>query len=486
MTWATPGISINTSNGDILSNPSNNSKALKSGIWYTASNFLVRSIGFITTPIFTRLLTHAEFGLYNNYISWLAILTILVTLNLDSTLISARYDFEDTLDEYILSTLSLSTLSTVIWLAAANLFPAFFENYLGMDLVYVNTMLVYLLFLPAVHLFQARERYYFEYKMTVATSLFISVGTAALSVLMVVSMEDKLAGRIFGSAIPTIVLGAILYLFFIKKGRKLTLGYWKYALPICLPFIPHLLSLSALNSMDRIMITRWCGAEDNAIYSLAYTCGAIVTLLMTSMNSAFAPWLGEKLNYGKHEEIRSFSKIYVLGFSFLAVGIMALAPEVLAIMGPKSYSDGKYVITPIAMGCVCQFLYTLFVNVEQFKRKTVGMAFASVFAALVNYVLNYVFIPKVGYLAAAYTTLAGYLCLLVIHMLLVYRLKLSDVYDYKMISITVVVMMGITVLISFMYSYNIVRYIFILVYFIVFIMILMRYKDKLLNLVKGR
>lgn len=33
----------------------NNKKALKSGIWYTVSNLLVRSIGFITTPIFTRI-----------------------------------------------------------------------------------------------------------------------------------------------------------------------------------------------------------------------------------------------------------------------------------------------------------------------------------------------------------------------------------------------------------------------------------------------
>ena len=44
----------------------NSYKALKSGVWYTASNFLVKSIGFITTPLFTRLLTKTEFGIFNN------------------------------------------------------------------------------------------------------------------------------------------------------------------------------------------------------------------------------------------------------------------------------------------------------------------------------------------------------------------------------------------------------------------------------------
>ena len=42
----------------------NNVKALKSGIWYTAANFIMKGIGFITMPIFTRLLSHEDFGLH--------------------------------------------------------------------------------------------------------------------------------------------------------------------------------------------------------------------------------------------------------------------------------------------------------------------------------------------------------------------------------------------------------------------------------------
>ena len=463
-----------------------NSKAFKSGIWYTASNFLVKGIAFLTTPIFTRLLTKADFGLYNNYVSWLAIATILVTLNLDSTLISARYDFEKKFDEYILSILSLSTISTVLWFVIVNLFSEAFVSFLGMDLVYINAMLVYLMFLPAVNLFQARERYLFEYKKTVASSLFIAIGTALISVFLVVKMQDKLTGRIIGSIIPTVALGVLFYLFFIRKGKRISCNYWKYALPVCLPFIPHLLSLTLLNSTDRVMITRWCGAEATAIYSLAYTCGTMVTMLMTSMNSAYAPWLGEKLNVGSHDEVRRFSKIYILCFAFLAIGIMAIAPEILLILGGQAYSEAKYIITPIAMGCVCQFIYTLFVNVEQFKKKTLGMAFASMTAALINLGLNYVFIPRMGYLAAAYTTLVGYFVLLIIHMFLVYRLRLSDVYDYKMILITILVMMGITVIMNAMYSFNVGRYIFVGAYTITFIVLLIRNKDKLYTVLKRR
>ena len=218
---------------------SNNRKALKSGLWYTFSNFFVRSIGFLSTPIFTRLLTHAEYGAYNNYTSWLAIITIFVTLNLESSLISARFDYKDKFDEYIFSILSLSSLSAVIWFIFLNVFSKQAESFLGLDRAYINAMLLYLLFLPAINLFQARERYYYEYKKTVITSLILAIGTAFVSVLLVINLNDKLTGRILGSVIPTVIIGLIFYIYFIRKGKKVKIKYWKYVLPICLPYVPH-------------------------------------------------------------------------------------------------------------------------------------------------------------------------------------------------------------------------------------------------------
>lgn len=464
----------------------NNSRALKSGIWYTASNFLVKSIGFITTPIFTRMLSKQEFGLYNNYISWLAIFTIIISLNIDSTLISAKYDYEDKFDEYILSSLSLSTLSVLVWLIIFGFFSDAFVEWLNMELKYIFAMLLYLLFLPSIHFFQSRERFNFEYKKSVAASIILSLGTASLSVILVKNLDNRLDGRILGAVLPTVLLGFGFYVFFIIKGKRIKISCWKYALPICIPYIPHLLSLSLLNSMDRVMITRWCGAEETAIYSLAYTCGSLVTLLMTSMNSAFAPWLGEKLAENRNDEISRFSKVYIGAFFVLAVGIMAVAPEVLLILGGQSYSEAKYVMTPIAMGCICQFLYTLFVNVEQFRKKTIGMAIASVIAASINYGLNVLLIPRVGYLAAAYTTLVGYLCLLLIHMFLVFRMGCKSVYDYKLIFFTVVVGIGIMIGMNFLYEINVVRYLFVGTYAIAIITTALRYKERILTVIRRR
>lgn len=461
-----------------------NHKALKSGMWYTISNFLVKGLIFLTTPIFTRLLTSAEFGSFNNYTSWVSIITIFITLNLESTLISARYDFEDNFDGYILSMLALSFFNTIIWSVVINIKGNFFESFFDLDIRYINAMLLYLLFLPVVNMFQIKERYYFEYKKTIIISVVLSLSTTLLSVVLVVILPNRLSARILGSVLPTIVLGGLLFPYFVKNGRNIKIGYWKYALPIALPYIPHLLSMTILNSTDRVMITKMCGPNQTALYSLAYLCGSMVTLLITSLNSAFAPWLGEKIYKDDYLEIRRFSYLYILIFAFISIGIMLVSPEILYILGGTAYMNAVYVLAPVSMGCFCQFLYTLFVNVEQFKKKTGGMALGSVIAASTNFILNLILIPKFGYLAAAYTTLFGYIILLIIHMHLVNKLGLKAIYDYRFIVLITLIGIFIMILIILLYSHTIIRYSVTCIYVLAVSILICKYKNKLLRLLK--
>ncbi len=462
-----------------------NSKAVKSGIWYTISNFLLRSVGIITTPIFTRLLTKQDFGLYSNFTSWLSVLSLCVTLNLGTTFISARFDFKDKFDEYILSMLGLCTCSIFTATLFFNVFSDFFVNLFGIDRIYINCMMVYLVFSQAIDMLQVKERFLFGYKKTVFISCLTTVSTALLSVLLVVALSDKLAGRIFGSVVPTIIIGLVVYVVIVLKGKRIRIKYWKYALPICLPYIPHVLSLNVLNSADRIMITNIRGPEENALYSLAYLCGSVITILVTSLNSAFSPWLGEKLHEGKFDETRSASKYYITLFLALAVGLMLISPEIILVFGGKSYMEAKYVMPPVMSGCVIQFLYTMFVNVEQFKKRTLGMALASASSAGFNLVLNYIFIPKFGYIAAAYTTLASFLWLLIVHMFLVKRIHYNMAYDYKFVSLIVLLVLVLTVVINALYIYTLIRYILIACYAAVMLTAAIKNRGKIKSILRG-
>lgn len=58
------------------------SAPVKAAFWFTVCNFLQRGISMITTPIFTRLLSTKDYGLYSTYLSWETVLLMLVTLSI--------------------------------------------------------------------------------------------------------------------------------------------------------------------------------------------------------------------------------------------------------------------------------------------------------------------------------------------------------------------------------------------------------------------
>ena len=461
-----------------------NSEALKSGFWYTICNFLVKSMGFISTPIFTRLLTKAEFGLYNNYVSWLTLITVFVTINLEASLISAKHDFEKNFNEYVFSLVLLTSMLGSIWLIFVNGFNANLTRLTSMSPFYLNSMIIYIIFTAVINLYQAKERYNYGYKKTVFVSTILALVSTLLSIVLVILIEDKFFGRIVGTTIPSIILGVILVACMRTKITSDFVSYWKYAIIICIPYIPHILAGSVLGSIDKIMIQQYWGSEANALYSLAYNCAMIVTMLTISVNAAFGPWLSDKLKEKEFDTVKKVSRVYSASFMYAVIGIMLLAPEILLVLGGSSYIEAKHVIPPVAMGCALQFIYTMYVNVEQIKKKTIGMAIATVIAALINWGLNLLFIPKLGYLAAAYTTLVGYLFLLLTHIYVVKKLHMAFVYDNVFSVILTVIGIIIMSIMSVLYNFALVRYVLLIIYIFIIAFIMFRYKSKIVAILK--
>lgn len=449
---------------------------IKASFWYLVSNIVLKGLGFITVPIFSRMLTKAEFGYYNNFTAWLSILTMVATLTLSTSLIRARFDFKDDLDSYVTSNLILGTLSVIIFYLVFWWNRDLVEQIFTLDFKYVHIMFLSILFLPAYNMFQQLQRFEYKYKMVVAITLGVSIGSVLLSLGLMAVMENSLDARVIGAQFPFFVVSIVLYAYFLIKSRKVKLKYWKYSLIICLPFLLHLLAGNVLSSVDRVMITNMCGAESTALYGMAYNIAMVVSVLWDSLNSAYAPWLAEQLHSKNHEGIRKYSYGYILFFVACLIGVMLIAPEALYILGGKPYIEAKYVIPPVMLGYLFMFLYSMYTNIEQFEKKTGGMAVATIMAALLNLGLNFIFIQKFGYLAAAYTTLFGYAFLFIIHYILVRKMGFHTVYDTKFILLICITVSIVGALILASYQFDLIRYGVIFVY--VLVMGIVGYKNR--------
>lgn len=83
-----------------MQNESSGKKALRAGLGYTIGNILVKGLTFISIPIFARLLSVADYGLYNTFGSYVTIMTFVVGLTLHTSVRNAKLDFPDRIDAF--------------------------------------------------------------------------------------------------------------------------------------------------------------------------------------------------------------------------------------------------------------------------------------------------------------------------------------------------------------------------------------------------
>lgn len=467
-----------------VSRKKNSATTATIALWYTVGNVLNKGIAAISTPIFSRLLSKEEYGQFSNITSWISILFVIVTIDFTASIARAKYDYDGKMDEYIMSVTLAGNIVTLLSYVIIELNQKFFVDFFSFDIRYIRLVFLYMFFAPTFSYLQIKHRVYREYKTFVLLSVISAIGRTIISIMLVVIMDDKLLGRMYGYVIPITLLNIVLWISIIAKGRHFSLDSVKYASKISIPLIPHALSGILLGNSDRVMITNMLGGAQTAPYSMAYSVSSMSSLLWSSMNQAFAPWLFDKINENDNKSIRNKTRLYLGTFAALIIGLMLLAPEIILIMGGKKYYEARFIMPPVIMGLVFQFVYSLYVNIEMYAKKTFSISIGTVGAALLNVGLNYIFIPRYGYVAAAYTTLIGYAFLYCFHKVMVYYSfrEYYDIYDSFFEMGVIIALLLLSFVSLLLYATNIVRYLLILAYVASMAIVLYKYRDKVLPL----
>ncbi|MBR0411939.1 MAG: oligosaccharide flippase family protein [Eubacterium sp.] len=439
---------------------------VKAALWFTICNVLQKSITMITMPIFTRLLTTEQYGVLTVYNSWYSVISIIVTLNLAGGLINnGMVKFENRRNEFISAMQGLSFSVTAVFFIVYLVAQNFWNKVFDLSSVFMLTMFVQLLFEPAYLFWSQRQRYEYKYKSLVAVTLGVSLTAPVLGIIAVLSTEYKAEARVVSFALVQVCAGLIFFGIQAYRGKKLFVGsFWKFALRFNLPLIPHYLAQIILGQSDRIMIGRMTGNSYAAIYGVAYNIATVVTLFINALNSSFIPSMYQNLSRKNYKDIRKTADFLCL-FMTVAISVfMLLGPEAIKLLAAPEYSEAKWVFPPVATSVFFVYIYTLFINLEFYFEKTHYVMFASVICAGLNILLNYIFIAKYGYIAAAYTTVLCYALFAVAHYF-VYRYiakkekvqePVFDGFRITLYSVVVLAAMGVSLL---LYNYNLVRYI---------------------------
>ena len=444
---------------------SNLPQQVKASIWFLICSVLQKGISVITTPIFTRLMNTAEYGQYNTFNSWLGIITVFVSLHMYNAVYTQgliKFDKERNIFSSSLQglTLTLTIGWTIIYILGKDLW-----NYLtGLSTVQMLAMLCMIWATSAFNFWAAEQRVNLTYKKLVFLTIAISIAKPVIGIIFVYISSDKVTARIIGIMLVEVIGYLGLFISQMKRGKAFySAKFWKYSLLFCIPLVPHYLSQTVLNGADKIMIKNMVGDSESGIYALAYSLSQLMLMVNQALIQAVNPWIFQKIKDNKTKDIHKVSTPCLAIIGTMNIILICLAPEIVSIFAPEAYYNAIWIIPPVALSGFFVFAYTLFADFEFYHEKKIFITIATTISAILNIILNYIFINIFGYYAAGYTTLVCYILYTCGHYYFMRKIVTQyhdgvDVYHFKTIIMMAVLLLIIGFLMLLTYEHAIVRY----------------------------
>jgi len=437
--------------------------AVKAAVAFTISNFVLRGISFITTPVFTRLMSQSQYGVVSLYNSWQTILEVFALLGLTSAGVFqvGLNDYRDLREQYMSSILLLCNLSTILVFAV--LFGG--KMLLGEKFLLPTSLLLLMfltfLFSPAQIFWVTRQRYEYRYKLATAITIGSAVFTQFISVLCVMKAPENNAAeaKLWSSGLAAMVFYIPIYFYIFVSGKTGCRGkIWKQTLIFAVPLLPHYLAQHVMAGADRIMIADLFSQEAAAVYAVVSAVSLIASFVWNAINASLTPFVFERMNQKEYQRIDRVVTELIAVYAVMCCGVALVAPEVLAILAPPDYQYGVYAVPPIAGVAFLSAFYNIYATIEFYHKKPTSIAAATIVSCVVNIVLNALFIPHFGFLAAAYTTLISNMVLIFMHYAGYRRCQKVRVYhDRKFVVIGVFTMIACEIC-NFLYVNAVVRY----------------------------
>ena len=456
----------------------------KASLWFLLCSFLQKGIAIISTPIFTRLMTTSEYGKFNVFLSWQSIVTALVILTLPWGVVEqGLIKFTDKRNEFTSASLGLMTTLLLLWFCVYLSATSFWNKLLSLTTMQMVGLFSIIWTSSVFTFWSINQRIIYKYKKLVFLTMVVSILKPLVGVVLVTCFLDKVTMRIMSLVGVEVVFFFGLFVSMMNKGRIFfSKEIWIYVLSFNLPLIPHYLSQCVLNNSDRIMIEQLCGSNEAGIYSLAYSLSMVMLIVNSSIQSAVSPWFFQKIKDNKLQDLKIVVYPSMMIVAFMNLLLIAFAPEAVRFFAPAEYYDAIWIIPPVAMSVYFILLYGFFANIEFYYEKTHMMSLATMIGAVLNIVLNFVFIRIFGYYAAGYTTLVCYIVYALCHYAFVRYICLLQLGSFDFFSTRV--LLSITLgfitfgfLISLTYNHFLLRYVVILVLTSIF---LVKYREIVL------
>ena len=386
-------------------------RGVKSNFIYTLTyNFLNILIPFIITPILSRKLGAENIGIYSYYYAiayYFVIVTMLGLNNYGNRSIASVRDDAEKLSKTFWDIYYLQLFMSVLAIIVYSLYFVFFAEQkaiAGLLLLYVISA-----GLDVTWAFFGLE----QFKFTVIRNLIIKCLTLSLILLFVKRKSDL---GLYTAIMSAGFLLSQLFLWtrvkgifrFRKPNIKDSLVHLKPNLVLFIPVV----AISIYNMMDKIMLGNMQNMEQVGFYDSAIKIINIPQVIVTALGTVMLPKITNLISTGGRDKATNYlnkSLIFVAVISSaFTFGIMTVSKEFVNLyLGPGF--EEVIMLLHMLMPCL---IFKAYANVAR-TQYLIPMGFDAVFVksvcfgAIINFVFNFILIPRMAARGACIGTIAA-------------------------------------------------------------------------------
>ena len=363
-------------------------------------------VSFLLLPLYTAKLSTEEFGTYDFFVTLSVFLLPIITLLMEESMFRFLFDADDfkSKKRTITATIVYTAVGTVIFTILAAII---------MGIIHYEYAVIFIIFIISnilLGLSNALSRGMGKVNLYSLSNFILGVITIILNILFIVTFKLGVNGLLWSNIIANTATAVIMFYklhlpqFVSKKDfSRETLGKMiRYSAPL----VPNNLSWVIISLSDRLMLTQMTGADANGIYAVAnkfpnivYTCYGFFS---TAWKESAARILKEE---NKSQYYNSIYKDVKFFLKAIVLGLIAIMPLAFPLLVNKSYNDAYKYIPILIISIYYTNMSNFYGGIFTAYKNTKIMGSTTAVAAVINIVINIIFIPKFGIYAATFSTL---------------------------------------------------------------------------------
>ncbi len=383
-------------------------------------DILVKLAGVILLPIYLRLMTQDEYGLYGYLLS--IIYTFSVVLNFGLYIPVSKYyhdlDHEEHRGQLLFTVFSLLTI-----ILACVIFPIYFfhGDYFIVRILFKNQIdynsyrgTVLLALIVSIANFMLTNFLYTSEKIRQLQryNVFrvICINCCALLFLFLLKNHDKVRVRLE----VTYIVEGILFLAFVyilvreirtRFNRRMAISGLKLAIPLMLSAVFGIV----INFSDKFFLEKYGSFKEMSYYYLAVSCAAVVPLIFTSFQNAWLPlFLKEKELVRNVAKTNKLARRLFLIFIGLSCAIQLFLWCVLSFgIIQRKYYETLYILPLLMTSQILAALASLYTNYFVYFEKTHVVSIAGLIVCCISLSLSLILIPIWGVYGAGLVSIAS-------------------------------------------------------------------------------